>query len=59
MNKVDAAYVTGFNDGIYHATDLIKSVARDLGDFNEGEDATLLRELADVILEDLKKEHDD
>jgi len=55
-------YEVGFNDGIYHTTDFMKSVAQDLRSVagEEGEkDASLLEDIADVLLEDLKKEHND
>jgi hypothetical protein len=50
------SYNKAFNDGIFHATDFLKSVARELEDFegDDSPDANLLYELADVILEDLK-----
>lgn len=48
-------YHHGFNDGIYHATDFMKSVANDLSQFPEGEkDGEILNEIADVLLEDIK-----
>jgi hypothetical protein len=55
-------YETGFNDGLYHATDFLKGVATDLTNISNGEeiaDAGFLIEIADVLLEDLKKEHND
>jgi hypothetical protein len=52
-------YNQGFNDGLYHATDFMKSVADDLAKFPEGEsDGQVLLEVADVLLEDIKKEHE-
>lgn len=49
-------YLEGFNDGIYHATDFLQSVAKDLEDFESdgAEDADLIYNLADVLLEDIK-----
>jgi hypothetical protein len=55
-------YKVGFNDGLYHATDFLKSVATDLNNVTTDratEDAIFITELSDVILEDLKEEHDD
>jgi hypothetical protein len=55
-------YNKGFNDGIYTAVDLLNGVAQDLFDFepNSEEDADLLFNLADVLLEDIKdvSQHD-
>lgn len=48
-------YDHGFNDGIYHAVDFMKSVASDLSQFPDGEkDGAVLEEIADVLLEDIK-----
>jgi hypothetical protein len=48
-------YDHGFNDGIYHAVDFMKSVANDLSQFPDGEnDGSVLDEIADVLLEDIK-----
>ena len=48
-------YDHGFNDGIYHAVDFMKSVANDLSQFPDGEkDGAVLEEIADVLLEDIK-----
>jgi hypothetical protein len=52
-------YNQGFNDGLYHAADFLKSVAKDLNSLgmeSGTEDAELLEELADVILEDVREE---
>jgi hypothetical protein len=49
-------YNKGFNDGLYVAVDLLQGVAKDLLNFEPGsdEDADLLMNLADVILEETK-----
>lgn len=51
-------YNKAFNDGLYHATDFLQCVAKDLDEFESngnGEDADLLYSLADVLLEDIKE----
>ena len=54
----------GFNEGIYHCTDFLKQVAKDLEAVSNpdledakilSEDAKLLLEMADVLLEDIKE----
>lgn len=48
-------YDHGFNDGLYHAVDFMKSVANDLSQFPDGtQDGEILNEIADVLLEDVK-----
>lgn len=56
------SFEAGFNEGIYHCTDFLKQVAKDLDAVSNtsaedakilSEDATLLIEMADVLLEDV------
>jgi hypothetical protein len=56
-----SSYNKAFNDGLFHATDFLKSVAKELEDFQgeDSPDAGLLYELSDVILEDLKDSNEE
>jgi hypothetical protein len=53
-------YIQGWNGATYHITDFMRSISKDLAKFPEGEhDAQVLLEIADVLMEDLKEEHQD